>query len=158
MPLQGAAVKRMVNKPLGSFHSVLIEVWLIYNIVLILGIQQSYSDVYLYSFPDSFPLEIISRCWITALFSKYLWFIYFKYSSLCLLTSCGSDGKESAHSSGDLDSVPGLGWSPGEGKGCPLQYSGLENSMNWGCKELDTAEQLSLFFFFPLSLYQELGL
>ena len=38
--------------------------------------------------------------------------------------------KESAASAGDLGSIPGLGRSPGEGKGYPLQYSGLENSMN----------------------------
>ena len=44
---------------------------------------------------------------------------------------CGSAGKESACNVGDLGSVPGLGRSPGEGKGYPLQYSGLENSM--GC-------------------------
>ena len=31
----------------------------------------------------------------------------------------------------DLYLTPGLGRSPGEGKGCPLQYSGLENSMNF---------------------------
>ena len=31
---------------------------------------------------------------------------------------------------GDLDSIPGLGRSPGEGKGSPLQYSGLENFMD----------------------------
>ena len=31
---------------------------------------------------------------------------------------------------GDLGSIPGLGRSPGEGKGFPLQYSGLENSMD----------------------------
>ena len=31
---------------------------------------------------------------------------------------------------GDLGLIPGLGRSPGEGKGCSLQYSGLENSMN----------------------------
>ena len=31
---------------------------------------------------------------------------------------------------GDLRSIPGLGKSPGEGKGYPLQYSGLENSMD----------------------------
>ena len=37
--------------------------------------------------------------------------------------------KESAHNVGDLGSTPGLGRSPGEGKGYPLQYSGLENSM-----------------------------
>ena len=43
---------------------------------------------------------------------------------------CGSAGKESACNAGDLGSIPGLGRSPGEGKGYPLQYSGLENSMN----------------------------
>ena len=42
----------------------------------------------------------------------------------------GSAGKESACNTGDLGSIPGLGRSPGEGKGCPLQYSGLENSMD----------------------------
>ena len=40
---------------------------------------------------------------------------------------CGSAGKESAGHMGDLSSIPGLGRSPGEGKGYPLQYSGLEN-------------------------------
>ena len=44
---------------------------------------------------------------------------------------CGSAGKESAYSAGDLGSVPGLGRSPGEGKGYPLQWSGLENSMDY---------------------------
>ena len=43
---------------------------------------------------------------------------------------CGSAGKESAHNAGDLGLIPGLGRSPGEGKGYPLQYSGLENSMD----------------------------
>ena len=42
----------------------------------------------------------------------------------------GSDGKESACNVGDWGSIPGLGRSPGEGKGYPLQYSGLEYSMN----------------------------
>ena len=42
----------------------------------------------------------------------------------------GLDGKESACNAGDLGSTPGLGRSPGEGKGYPLQYSGLENSMD----------------------------
>ena len=40
-----------------------------------------------------------------------------------------SDGKESACNAGDLKSVPGLGRSPGEGNGNPLQYSCLENPM-----------------------------
>ena len=43
----------------------------------------------------------------------------------------GSGGKESACNAGDLSSIPGLESSPGEGKGYPLQYSGLENSMNY---------------------------
>ena len=41
-----------------------------------------------------------------------------------------SAGKESACNAGDLDSIPGLGRSPGEGNGYPLQYSSLENSMD----------------------------
>ena len=41
---------------------------------------------------------------------------------------CGSADKESTCNVGDLGSNPGLGRSPGEGKGYPLQYSGLENS------------------------------
>ena len=43
---------------------------------------------------------------------------------------CSSAGKESACNAGDLGSILGLGRSPGEGKGYPLQYSGLENSMD----------------------------
>ena len=44
----------------------------------------------------------------------------------------GSDGKESACHAGSLDSIPGLGRSPGEGNGNPLQYSCLENPMDKG--------------------------
>ena len=42
----------------------------------------------------------------------------------------GSAGKESARIAGDLGSIPGSGRSPGEGKGYPLQYCGLENFMD----------------------------
>ena len=45
--------------------------------------------------------------------------------------SCGSASKESALNAGDLGSIPGWGRSLGEGKGYPLQYSGLENFMDW---------------------------
>ena len=58
----------------------------------------------------------------------------------------GSAGEELACNVGDLGSIPGLGRSPGEGKGYPLQYSGLENSMDYivhGVAESDTTEQLS---------------
>jgi len=44
--------------------------------------------------------------------------------------SGGLAGKESTCNVGDLGLIPGLGRSPGEGKGYPLQYSGLENSMD----------------------------
>ena len=42
----------------------------------------------------------------------------------------GSAGKESARNAGDLGLILGLGRSPGKGNGYPLQYSGLENSMD----------------------------
>ena len=44
----------------------------------------------------------------------------------------GSESKESAYNAGDLGSIPGLGRSPGEGNSYPLQYFGLENSMDSG--------------------------
>ena len=67
----------------------------------------------------------------------------------------GSAGKESACSAGDLGSIPGLQRSPGEGKGYPLQYSGLENPMDyspWGCKESDTTGQLSHKWYHTVSV------
>ena len=63
---------------------------------------------------------------------------------------CGSADKESACNEGDLGSNPGLGRSPGEGEGYPLQYSGLENSMDCspcGRKESDMTERLSFSLF-----------
>ena len=62
---------------------------------------------------------------------------------------CSSAGKESACNAGDPGSVPGLGISPGEGEGTPLQYSGLENCMDCivhGVAKSQT--QLSNFHFF----------
>ena len=44
----------------------------------------------------------------------------------------GSESKESTCNAGDLGSIPGLGRSPGEGHGNPLQYSCLENHMDRG--------------------------
>ena len=44
----------------------------------------------------------------------------------------GSDGKESPCNAGDPGSIPGLGRSPGDGNGNPLQYSYLEISMDRG--------------------------
>ena len=53
----------------------------------------------------------------------------------------GSDSKESTCNEGNLGSIPGSGGSPGEENGYTLQYSGLEN---WGCKESNMTEHLSL--------------
>ena len=67
---------------------------------------------------------------------KLLYWVHSVASSSRLLTPvflgfpCGSAGKESTCNVGDLGSIPGLGRSPGEGKGYLLQYSGLENSMD----------------------------
>ena len=44
----------------------------------------------------------------------------------------GSDSKESACNAGDPGSIPGVGRSPGEGNGKPLEYSSLENPMDSG--------------------------
>ena len=66
---------------------------------------------------------------------------------------CGSAGKESACNMGDLGSIPGLGRSPGEGKGYPLQYSGLENSMDCIVYEFTKSQtQLRNFHFLSLNL------
>ena len=54
----------------------------------------------------------------------------FKSTFCILIVPCGSAGKESTCNVGDVGSIPGLGRSPGEGKGYPLEYSGLENSMD----------------------------
>ena len=62
----------------------------------------------------------------------------------------GSAGKESACSEGELCSISGLGRSPGEGKGYPLQYSGLENSIDcivYGVSKSRT--RLTFTFFCP---------
>ena len=65
-----------------------------------------------------------------------LYFQYFKHHT-CMYAYIqdfpdGSDGKESACSTGDMGSTPGLQRSPGEVKSYPLQHSSLDNSMDRG--------------------------
>ena len=60
--------------------------------------------------------------WTLEILINSIWGVDFPY---------GSAGKESTCNVGDLGSIPGLGRYPGEGKGYPLQYSGLENSMDY---------------------------
>ena len=62
---------------------------------------------------------------------------------------CGSGGKESACNSGDLGLIPELGRYPGEGKGYPLQYSGLENSMAYIVHEVAISQTWLSNFHFP---------
>ena len=59
----------------------------------------------------------------------------FKFSRNGMLPFGASGGKESACNAGDLGSIRRLGRSPGEGNDYPLQYSGLENSMDRGAWE-----------------------
>ena len=87
---------------------------------------------------------------------------------LLTLFPCGSAVKESACNVGDLGSISGLGRSPGEGIGYPLQYSGLENSMDWivhGVAKKWTrlsdfhfgSSQSWLFTYFLLNIFSLLG-
>ena len=68
-----------------------------------------------------------------------------------------SAGKESACNVGDVGSVPGLGRTPGEGKGYLLQYPGLENSMDCTVHGIAKSRtRLSDFYFTSLELSIEL--
>ena len=64
----------------------------------------------------------------------------------------GSAGKESTCNAGDLGLIPGLGRSPGEGKGYPFQYSGPENSMDAIVHGVVKSQTQLSNFHFPLGL------
>ena len=70
---------------------------------------------------------------------------------------CGSAGKESACNVGDLGSIPGLKRSPGEGIGYPLQYSGLENSMDCIVQGVAKSRTQLNDFHFHFSLEEQEG-
>ena len=64
---------------------------------------------------------------------SFLWKASFNFSHCHLVhILSGSDSKESACNAGDPGLIPGSWRSPGEGNGSPLQYSCLENPMDWG--------------------------
>ena len=85
------------------------------------------------------------------------WAVFVKKSEKAAEPECvadfpgGSDGKESVCNAEDLGSVPGLGRSPGEGKGYPLQYSGLENSTDCIVHGVTKSQTLLSSFHFQLS-------
>ena len=64
---------------------------------------------------------------------------------------CGSAGKESACNARDLDLIPGLGRSSGEGKGYPLQYSDLENSMEYSIGSQRVRHDQATFTFMQMN-------
>ena len=73
----------------------------------------------------------------------------------CLGVPDSSVGKESACNAGDPGSIPGLGRSPGEGKGYLLQYAGLENSMDCIVHGVTNSQaRLSNFHFQSLSSWE----
>ena len=100
----------------------------------------------------SLLFNILSRLVITFLpRSKCLLISWLQSPSAVILGfPCGSAGKESVCNEGNLGSIPGLGRSPGEGKGYPLQYCGLENSMD--CTVHGVAKSRTLLSDFQLSL------
>ena len=70
---------------------------------------------------------------------------------------CGSAGKDSICNVGDLGSIPGLGRSPGEGKGYPLQYSGLENSMDCMVHGIAKSWTQLSYYHFTFTFYITMG-
>ena len=82
--------------------------------------------------------------------------LYFHILSFLRAFPDSSVGKESTYNAGDLDSIPGLGRSPGEEKGYPLQDSGLENSMD--CIVHGTAKSQTLPIHFDFTSWPSSGL
>ena len=105
-----------------------------------------------------FPINIsiylhISEQWAYAvILDSSVVYVIHSPPTVVLGLPCPSDSKESACNAKDVSLIPGLGRSPREGKGYPLQYSCLEISMGrggwWvifhGVTELDTTEWLTL--------------
>ena len=91
------------------------------------------------------------RPWFNSWVRKILWRRDRLPIPVFLGLPCGSAGKESACIVGDLSSIPGLGRAPGEKKGYPVQYSGLENSMDCIVAESGVAESQLKDFHFQIS-------
>ena len=70
----------------------------------------------------------------------------------------GSVGKESACNAGDLALIPGLGRSPGEGNGNPLQYSCLENSKDRGAWWVTVQVVIHTVKYYSASKWKETGI
>ena len=103
-------------------------------------------------------LPEIQETWFDSCVRKIHWRRDRLSTSVFLGFPCGLAGKESSCNVGDLGSIPGLGKYPEEGKSYPLQYSGLENSMDCivhGVPKDQT--RLSDFHFLSLTLQDSDG-
>ena len=116
-------------------------------------LEERASPLYLYVFPLKLA---VTASYLPSQFKYYIFRKAFpNHSCLCGIYTYiwgfpgSSAGTESTCNSGDHGSIPGLGRSPGEGKGYPLQYSGLKNP---GHKESDATERLSLSHLYVHSL------
>ena len=94
----------------------------------------------------------VGRPWFDSWAGKIPWRSERLHTPVFLGFPCDSAGKESARNVGDLDLIPGLGRSPGEGKGYSLQYSGLENFMDYVVHEVTKSQTRLSDFHFSLSL------
>ena len=117
--------------------------------VLVSGIQQSESVIHVYMsiLLESFPIWTFTEYCIEflSLLITCLYIVGFP---------CGSAGKESTCNVGDLGLISGLGRSSGERKSYPLQYSGLENSMDYIVHRV-TKSQTRLTFTFHFLIYSK---
>ena len=118
-----------------------IKKYLVFIYLLTDIVRESLQVIVWFSGRSSFcPILILIVVITKHSFNSYSYLIYSQLYGLCifylLLPWCftsflvGSDGKESACNAWDLGLIPELGRSPGEENGYPLQYSGLENSMD----------------------------
>ena len=96
-------------------------------------------------------LPVIRRPWFNSWVRKIPWRRDTLSTPVFLGFSCGSAHKESVRNAGDPGPIPGLERSPGEGIHYPLQYSGLESSMDCVARGVTKSRtQLSyLHFHFP---------
>ena len=101
-------------------------------------------------------LPAMQETWVQSWVGKIPWRRDRLPTPVFLGFCCGSAGKESACNAGDLGLIPGLGGSPGEGKGCTLQYSGLENPMDSTVHEVAKSQTQLSDFHFPFDLYRNL--
>ena len=114
-------------------HMFILYIW-VSTLALEIGPPYHFSRVHVYALIPDNSVGKESTCNSGDPFDSWVGKIHWTRDRLptpvFLGFPCGSAGKESTCNAGDLGSIPGLGRYPGEGKGYPLQYCSLENSMD----------------------------